>query len=162
MRKIGIIAIAAALLLPLSLDAQGYRDRRDGGRRGDSRDLDERRGRVAGIIADLDRRTTDFKAALRRALDRSKLDGTRREDELNRDAAKLERAADRLRESWNADRDFGRSKRHLEVALSAGRDIHRTMARHRLREHVQREWDAIRHELNQLAEVFGEPKIRWD
>jgi hypothetical protein len=36
------------------------------------------------------------------------------------------------------------------------------MARHRLRTEVQREWGAVRHELNMLAEVFREPPIRWE
>jgi hypothetical protein len=165
MKKFGVVAIAAALLLPVGLNAQGDRrdrDRRDRGGQGDRRDQDERRGRVAGIIADLEHRTNEFKDALRRALDHSRMDGTRREDELNRDASRLEHAANRLRDSWNADRDFERSRRNLAVAISAGQDIQRTMARHRLRGNVQREWGAVRHELNRLAEVFREPPIRWE
>jgi hypothetical protein len=146
----------------VGLNAQGYRDRREHGGPDDRRDHDERRGRVAGIIADCERRTDEFKVALKRALDRSPLGGTRREDDLNRDAAKLERAMNRLRDSWNADRDFERSRKHLNVALSAGQDINRSMSRHRLRGNVQREWDVVRNELNRLAEVFREPKIRWE
>jgi len=47
MKRMGVVGIAVALLLPLGLNAQGYqRDR-------DRRDQDERRGRVARIIADL-------------------------------------------------------------------------------------------------------------
>ena len=151
--------------MPIGLNAQGYqrdRDRRDHGGRDDRRDQDERRGRVAGLIVNLERRTNEFQGALRRALDRSRLDGTRREDELNRDASKLEHAANRLRESWNADRDFGRSRRNLAVALSAGQDINRTMSQHRLRGQVQREWAAVRQELNLLAEIFREPPVRWE
>ncbi len=162
MKAAAIATLMAALMLPTGLDAQGYRDRRDSGGPGDRRDHDERRGRVAAIIADCERRTDDFKVALKRALDRSPLDGTRREDELNRDAAKLEHAMNRLRESWNADRDFERSRRHLSVALAAAQDINRTMSRHRLRGHLQREWEVVRNELNRLAEVFREPKIRWN
>jgi hypothetical protein len=162
MKKFGVVAIAAALLLPVGLNAQGDRRDRDRRDRGGQGDQDERRGRVAGTIADLERRTNEFKDALRRALDHSRMDGTRREDELNRDASRLEHAANRLRESWNADRDFQRSRRNLAVAIAAGQDIQRTMARHRLRGNVQREWGAVRHELNRLAEVFREPPIRWE
>jgi hypothetical protein len=90
------------------------------------------------------------------------MDGTRREDALNHDASRLEQAANRLRDSWNADRDFERSRRNLRVAILAGQDIQRTMARHRLRSNVQREWGAVRLELNRLAEIFREPSIRWD
>ena len=165
MKMIGIATILAALVLPLGLNAQGNRgdrDRHESGGRDDRRDQDERRGRVAGIIADCEQRTNEFTVALKRNLDRSPLDGTRREDRLNQNASKLEHAMNRLRDSWNADRDFERSRRHLRVALSAGQDIHRTMSKHQLRGHVQREWDVVRNELNRLAEVFKEPKIRWD
>jgi hypothetical protein len=157
MKRIGVAAIAVALLLPVGLNAQGYGRGPD-----DRRDLEERRGRVAGIIGDLQRRTEEFKGALRRALDRSPMEGTHREDELNRDASKLEHATNRLRDSWNADRDFERSRRHLADALAAGQDINRTMSRHRLRGQVQHEWEGVRRELNRLAEVFREPPIRWD
>lgn len=161
MNRAAIATLMALLLVPAGLDAQGYRDRREYGGPGDRRDHEERRGRVAAIIADCERRTDDFKVALKRALERSPLEGSRREDELNRDASKLEHAMNRLRESWNADRDFERSRRHLSVALAAGQDINRTMARHRLRGHLQREWEIVRSELNRLAEVFREPRIRW-
>jgi hypothetical protein len=160
MKKTAIVLILAALVLPIGLSAQGYRDRdrRDHG----GRDFEERRGRVSAIIADCERRTDELKVAVRRALDRSPLNGSQREDELNRDAAVLERALNRLRESWNADRDFERSRRNLGVALSAGRDINRTLGRHRLGGQLRREWDIVKGELNRLAEIFQEPKIRWD
>ena len=164
MKIIGIATILAALVLPLGLNAQGNRgdrDRHESGGRDDRRDQDERRGRVAGIIADCEQRTNEFNAVLKRSLDRSALDGTRREDRLNREAAKLEHAMNRLRDSWNEDKDFERSRRNLRAALSAGQDIHRALSRHQVRGHVQREWDVLREQLNRLAEVFKEPKIRW-
>jgi len=158
MKRTHIAALLTALLFAPGLGAQGYRDH---GRPAD-RDFEDRRGRVTGIIADCERRTDEFKVALRRALDHSRLDGTRKEDELNRAASVLEKAMNRLRESWNADRDFERSRRHLSVALNAGRDLNRTLSRHRLRGDIQREWDIVKDELNRLAEVFREPKIRWE
>ena len=152
MTRTKIFAFLMALLMAPTLFAQPRRDR----------DWEDRRGRVSAIISDCERRTDDFKVILRRTLDRSPLDGTRREDELNRSAAVLEKAMNRLKESWNLDRDFDRSRRHLAVALDAGRDLNRTLSRHRLRSHIQREWDVVKSELNRLAEVFREPRIRWD
>ena len=159
MKKIPMLVIAAATLLaPVALRAQ--HDSWDHGRERD-RHHDDRAGRIAGVIADLERRTDEFQVALRHALDRSALDGTRREDQLNRDAAKLAHAMDRLRDAWNADRDYERSRRLVGAAISAGQDINRSMQRHRLREHVQREWENVRAELNRLAEVFQQPTIHW-
>jgi hypothetical protein len=127
----------------------------DRGRQGD------RAGRISGVIADLERRTDEFQVALRRALERGDRGRQGREDQLNRDAAQLARAMDRLKESWNREHDQARSRRSAATAISAGQDINRTLSRHRMRESVQREWDVVRGELNRLAEAFDEPKIRW-
>jgi hypothetical protein len=161
MKRLLVLAVATAVLVPAGLGAQSRdRDRSDRGRRYD-RD-GERGGRLSGVIADCERRTDEFQRALRRALDRSRLDGTRREDRLNEDASRLERAINRLRESWNEDHDAERSRRHVRVAISAGRDINRTLSRHALRGGIRAEWDDLRSELNRLADAFGEPAIRWE
>jgi hypothetical protein len=44
---------------------------------------------------------------------------------------------------------------------AVGQDINRTMVRRRLNPDVQRQWDAVRGELNRLAEAFELPRIRW-
>jgi hypothetical protein len=153
MRKFLTIGVACVLALSGLLAAE--RKPQDHGRPGD------RVGRIGGVVADLERRTDEFQVALRRALDHSDLRGSGREDQLNKDASQLARAMDRLKESWNRDHDQGRSRRNAAAAISAGRDLNRTMSRHRLRDSVQREWSAVRDELNRLAEAFDEPKIRW-
>jgi uncharacterized protein YpuA (DUF1002 family) len=98
---------------------------------------------------------------LRAALDRSALNGTRREDQLNVDAERLERAMNRVREAWNREHDPPKTRDFVNDAISAGRDINRTMAARRLNPNVQRQWDAVRSELNRLAEAFELPRIRW-
>ncbi len=159
MKKLLVMAISAAVLVPALAGAQ-YRDRYDRHHRRD-RD-DDRVGRISGVVADCERRTDDFRQALRRALNDSRLDGTRREDELNESAGRLAHAMDRLRDSWNEDHDVDRSRRNVRTAIMAGRDINRTLSRHALRGHIRREWEDLREELNRLAEVFGEPEIRWE
>ncbi len=160
-RRALVLLAAAAVLVPVVACAQyHYRDRYDR-HHGRYRD-DERIGRLSGVIADCERRTDDFQRALRRALERSRLDDTRREDELNDSAHRLSRSMDRLRDSWNEDHDPERSRRNVRDAIVAGRDINRTLSRHVLRGHIQREWDDLRRELDRLADAFGEPEIRWE
>jgi hypothetical protein len=142
-------AIAVALLLPGVLAAQRYGPPPGGG---------ERIGRV---IADCEERTNQFRRSLRAALDRSALNNTAREDELNRDAGRLERAMNGTRESWNGEHNAPRTRRFVSEAITAGQDINRTMVRRRLGGDVQRQWDFVRQELNRLAEVFELPRIRW-
>jgi len=50
-----------------------------------------------------------------------------------------------------------RTREFVNDAISAGRDINRTMAARRLNPNVQRQWDAVRSELNRLAEAFELP-----
>src|ERR1035437_3832711 len=45
--------------------------------------------------------------------------------------------------------------------IAAGQDINRTMVRRRMNPDVQRQWEAVRGELNRLAEAFELPRIRW-
>ncbi|MEI6669795.1 MAG: hypothetical protein WCP29_16720 [Acidobacteriota bacterium] len=140
------------LLWPAAAGAQSDRDRR--GR--DQRDRD-RGERIARIIRDCEERTNDFKRAVERGWGSER----RNNDDLDRNASKLERALNRIRDSWNSDHDYQRTRRNVGAAIDAGREINRTMARHRMRERVAREWDAIKSELNNLAEIFEQSRIRW-
>jgi hypothetical protein len=109
------------------------------------------------VIRDCEQRTNDFLRAVQRAWGRDRHDN----DALDRDAAKLERALNRVRDSWNRDRDYGRTRGSINAAIDAGRDVNRTLSRHRLNRGVGQEWSAIRTELNNLADVFEQPRIRW-
>ena len=116
MKKYVWTLVAMALLLPGILAAQ--------------RDYPPRDGRIANIsrvVADCEARTNQFRVSLRAALDRSALNGTRREDQLNVDAERLERAMNRVREAWNREHDPPKTRHFVDDAIAAGRDINRTM-----------------------------------
>jgi hypothetical protein len=153
MRKFLPLAAALAILLPAIALAQGRRD--PGMQRGD------RGERIARIIADCEQRTNEFHRAIERAQQRSEFRGRQQEDSLNRDASRLERELNIIRDSWNREHNPIRTRRYVGAAITAGRNINRALARHRLSPYVQTEWGAIRIELNNLAEVFEQPRIRW-
>jgi hypothetical protein len=148
MRRQLLLAVAFTLVVPAIVGAQ-YR-RQDRGFE-----------RISRVIADCEARTNVFKQQLRRALDNSALNETRREDELNRDASRLERALNRIRESWNGEHDARKTRVFVSEAITASQDINRTMVRRRLNPGVQRQWGVVRTELNHLAEVFELPRIQW-
>jgi len=154
MKKLLFFAVAMATLLAGSLRAQDDRPRHP--------DRREWIGRISGIVRDCDQRATEFRVALARALDRSRLDGTRREDRLNEEARRLDAAISRLRESWNHDRDPERSRRHVREAIDSAREINWAIEKHVVHGQVQHEWDVLRAELSRLAEIFDEPRIRWE
>jgi hypothetical protein len=152
MKKSLWMSMAVALLLAGILAAQPRRDYPPRGGRGPD---------LSRVIADCEQRTNQFRVSLRAALDRSALNGTQREDELNVSAMRLERSMNLVREAWNRERDPGRTRRFVSDAIAVGQDINRTMVRRRLNPGVSRQWDAVRAELNRLAEAFELPRIRW-
>lgn len=144
------LLVALILLLPVVANAQhGDRDR---GRR-----RDDRGERIARVIRDCEDRTNDFRSAVDHSWGRER----HREDDLDRSAVRLERSLNRIRDSWNRDHDYDRTRRNVGAAIEAGRDINRILRNHRAGSRVEREWGAIRSELNNLAEVFEQPRIRW-
>lgn len=173
MRKLKFSLGIATLILCsqafLIAQFHGDRDRRDDrrydrrhDRRDDRRDdRGDRRERISAIISDLEQQSNDFKKSLNRALDRSRLDGTRREDQLNKNARKMEKALNYLRDSWNEDHDMQRSKNNAALAINAAGNIDRTLSRHALRGHVQREWEVLRDGLDRLAEIFDLSRVEW-
>jgi len=84
-----------------------------------------------------------------------------REEELNRHADRLERAMNRVRESWNRERNPGKTRYLVSEALTTSQEINRAMMRGRLHPEVQKQWFIVRSELNRLAEAFEVPKVRW-
>ena len=140
------VSLAVAAMLPGVAPAQPRHDR--------GRD-------IARVIADCEERTNQFRRSFRYALDRSAYRDSMREDELNRHADRLERAMNRVRESWNRERNPARTRRFVSEALSTSQDINRTILRGRLHPEIQKQWFAVRSELNRLAEVFDLPGIRW-
>ena len=147
-----LFLLAAILLVPACVAAQSYD--RDEGRHHRWRDRSERLARIDALVRDCENRTDSFKESLRRALDRSRLDGSYREHRLNADARRLEEAMNVVRDAWNHDRDVDRAKRHVRDAIFAGRDIERAMSKFYLRSYIESDWRMLRSELNRLADIF--------
>jgi hypothetical protein len=147
MKRHLLLIVMLALVFPVVAKAQSRgRNRRD-----------DRSERIARVIRDCEQRTNEFLKAVESAWGRERHNN----DELDRNATRLERAMNRVRDSWNRDHDYGRTRGNIGAAINAGRGIDRTLSRHRLNVRVSREWGAIKTELDNLAEVFEQPRIRW-
>jgi hypothetical protein len=151
--------VAAALLavcLPLVASAQGGYDPW-----GRNRDRDYRRNRDYGnygnrnlrdVARRLDDRAGDFQDHLDSALDRSRYDDTRREDNINDLARQFRHAAGRFRDRVN-DRDGGSNEaRNL---LQIGSRMDNLMARLRVGGRAQSDWSQIRQDLRVVASAYG-------
>ena len=113
------------------------------------------RTNVHQIIRNLETDTDTFKTSLDRALDRSALDGTRSEDEINEYVKQFEHATDKLK-------DKAEDRKHAPYlareVLVRGRSIKTFMGKNKLGQDVDNDWSRVRDDLTLLAHGY---KINW-
>lgn len=160
-RRLILNVMAAALIalfLPLMASAQGNydpwgRDRRDhdNGRYGyryDNRTLRDAARR-------LNDRSRDFERHLDSALDRSRIDGTRREDRINEIARDFHNAANDLKNEVGDGRNLNRSSDEARRVLQLGSRIDQFIGRQRLDYRAASDWAQIRQDLRVIADIYG-------
>jgi DNA repair exonuclease SbcCD ATPase subunit len=89
-----------------------------------------------------------------RNLDHSRLNGTRREDNINDQVKELERALDELRREFNRRDTFMETRREVQEVMREADEINALMRRVRFGANVEREWALVRSDLNKLAGVY--------
>jgi hypothetical protein len=160
-----ILAAFIVLSLPAMAAAQGssqwWQERdygRDGGYGRDRRDdynryQRERLRNSARRISDLSRQ---FERDLDRALDRSRADGTFREDRINDQARSFRYAADEFRNRLSDARNLYGSTGAARNLLQLGARIDRIMSRTRFIDgRAVSDWAQIRQELRIISDAYG-------
>lgn len=153
----------AALALPVVASAQyggyggygqngGYGDNGRYGRNGNYGNND--RG-LKDAIKRVKDRSNDFRKHLDSALDHSRVNGTRREDELNSLADSFHDAADSLKDRFGNGRDFNQSRGEADRLVRLGSQIDRMVGRGRLDSRSANDWYQIQSDLNYIANAFG-------
>jgi hypothetical protein len=102
----------------------------------------------------LDRLAKDFEKDMDRALDHSRVDGTRREDQINNVVHDFRRAAGDLKSRVGNGRDLNRSANEAERVLQLADQVDRFGAR-RLDSRTASEWSEIQNELRTISDVYG-------
>ncbi len=142
----------AALFVVLALADAGFAQRRARGR-------EYTKAQVDRIIKNVEERTDRFVSQFDRALDRSRLDGTKREDNLNQRAKDLEAATDELRSEFDRRDRWIENKNEVQRCLDIAADINVVMQRRKLGGGAENNWANVRTELNALAQVYNLPQI---
>jgi len=157
-RTLSFSIFAAAILalgLPIMAAAQGgygYPDnRRD--RNGNYGRYDERYLRDS--IQRLDRLAKDFERDVDRALDRSRTDGTRREDQINGRANNFRRAVGNLKSAYRNGRDLNRSRDEAQRVLQEAQQFDRIGRSRAIDNRVASEWSRIQQELRVISDAYG-------
>ena len=113
------------------------------------------KGDVDRIIKRVEDRSDKFKKEFDRALDRSRLNNTRREDQLNDYADDLEKATDELRREFDRRDAWAENKAEVRKCLEIATKLNVVMRNRRLGTKVESTWSALRYELNTLADVYN-------
>jgi hypothetical protein len=144
-------AALVALFLPATASAQWGRDRdrdRDGYGRYDERALRD-------SVHRLDRLSKDFEKNIDRALDRSRSNGSQREDRINNQVHQFRDAVGDLKSRVGNGRDLNRSTDEARRVLQEGQQLDR-IARPRWYDGgLSSQWSQIQRELRFISEVYG-------
>jgi opacity protein-like surface antigen len=153
--KFSIFAAAVlALCLPVLAAAQwgGYPDNRYPNRNGGNGRYDDRY--LKDSVQRLDRLAKDFEHDMDRALDSSRVNGTRREDQINDVVHDFRRAVGDLKSRVGNGRDLNRSVNEAERVLSLADQVDRAGTR-RLDSRTASEWSQIQSELRNISDIYG-------
>jgi hypothetical protein len=153
-----LLAVFAFSLLILGLPTLASAQWRDNDDYGNDRYRNNRnynRGNLRSAINRLANRAEVFERRLDRELDRSRYDNRNREDRLNRLANDFTRAAERLEDEFDGGRDAGDSYDEAQRVLQLGRQLDNALSRARLSGYAMNDWNAIRQDLNTIANAYG-------
>jgi hypothetical protein len=163
-RRNSILSAFAALLFTLSLSsAASAQYRRDQDRRRDDDNYgrnnngygryDERELRdVAQRVKD---RAHRLESDVDRFLDNSRVNGTRREDQVNSEVRDFRRAADNFRSRVGNGRDVNRNSNEARQLLSAGDQVDRMLNRLRVDSRTYADWREIEQDLRFVANIYN-------
>lgn len=145
---VGLFAFFSVLVLADTAAAQrpGWANRR------------YNRGNIDRLIKNVEQRTDAFVSQIDTGLDRSRLDGTRREDNLNERAKELERSTDELRSDFDRrGENWWETRDNVQRTLSVASGIDTAMRRRNLGRGsgAEANWRNVRRELNTLARAYN-------
>ena len=114
---------------------------------------------VDRIIKRVETSSDKFKKEFDKALDRSRLNNTNREDRLNQYAKDLEHATDELRSQFDRNDKWIDNKEQVRTCLSLASRLNVAMRNRRLGPKVESRWVTVRYDLNTLADVYNLPPV---
>jgi hypothetical protein len=156
--KFSIFAAALlALSLPVAAAAQWggypqdrYPDNRNNGRYGRYNDR-----ALKDSAQRLDRLAKDFEREMDRALDRSRVNGSSREDRINEEVHQFRRAAGDFKSRVGNGRDLNRSADQARRLLDEAQQVNRIARPRWFDGRLASQWSSIEQELRFISDVYG-------
>ncbi len=112
---------------------------------------------VERIIKRVEERSDAFRRVIDRSLDRSTLDGTNREDNINQQVRELENAIDTLRGDFDRAQTWQETREQVQRVRNEADEVNAIMRRGRWRRGapVKSEWALVRADLNKLFGIYN-------
>jgi len=112
---------------------------------------------VEELIHRIESQSDVFRKSLDSALDQSRLDGTRREDDINSFVKEFYKETKRLHERFDSHKSTAGD---VQTVLNRAAQIDQFMRRNRLKRdrEAQREWLGLRTQLDELAQLYN---VNW-
>ena len=110
---------------------------------------------VERLLERIEKAADKYRESLDDALDKSPLDDSKREEDINKYVSEFEDATDRLEKRFDDDKEAAEDVR--EVLTRAAR-IDGLMGRYTLTDRAQSDWRLVRTDLDELARAYG---VAW-
>lgn len=110
---------------------------------------------IEQLLHRIEQQATKFRNSLDTALDRSRLDGTRREDDINAFIKEFDQEVKRLHDRFDERKSVAAD---VQTVLDRSDRINDFMRRHRLTDSAQNEWLTLKTNLDELAQAYG---VSW-
>jgi hypothetical protein len=113
---------------------------------------------VERIIRRIEQQSDRFRSSLDSALDKSRFNGSHREDDINSFVKAYYEQTKRLRDHFNHHNSAGAD---VQAVLDSAARIDEFMSRNRLSSRAEDDWVTLKHNLDELASVYN-VSWRWE
>ena len=113
---------------------------------------------VEYLIRNVEKQADRFRDSLRSALNKSRLDGTNREDDVNEFVKQFDREVKHLHDRFS---DHKSTSSDIQIVLERASWIERFMRRNTLQARAQNDWSGLKTNLSTLADAYS-VEWRWD
>ena len=110
---------------------------------------------VEQIIHHIESQSDTFRKSLDHALDKSRFNGTRREDDINAFVKDFYKETKRLHDHFDSHKSTAND---VQTVLDRASQIDQFMRRNRLKKDAQKDWSTLRAYLDELAQVYN---VTW-
>ena len=111
---------------------------------------------VERLLERIEKSADKYRDSLDDALDNSRLDDSKREEEINRYVKEFEDATDRLEKHFDDDKTASEDVRNV---LTRAIRLDNMMSRYPFSDRAQGDWRLLRNDLDELARAYG---VTWE